>query len=72
MLVSRLRGGEEHPDAIDAETAGTLAAIGIAHGRAFEPDQRMTRILAEEEAPAEGAPDDGAPAEEAAAEVEPA
>ena len=38
---------EEHPDAIDAETAGMLAAIGIAHGQPFEPDERMTRILGE-------------------------
>ncbi|MGR2751822.1 DUF1254 domain-containing protein [Agromyces arachidis] len=38
---------EEHPDAVDPETAGMLAAIGIAHGRDFEPDERMTRILSE-------------------------
>jgi len=38
---------EEHPDAIDAETAGMLAAIGIAHGQPFTPDERMTRILGE-------------------------
>ena len=38
---------EEHPDAIDAETAGMLAALGIVHGQTFEPDERMTRILAE-------------------------
>ncbi len=38
---------EEHPDAIDAETAGMLATIGIAHGREFAPDERMTRILGE-------------------------
>lgn len=38
---------EEHPDAVDAETAGMLATIGIAHGRPFAPDERMTRILTE-------------------------
>jgi len=38
---------EEHPEAIDAETAGMLATIGIAHGQPFEPDERMQRILAE-------------------------
>lgn len=38
---------EEHPDAIDAETAGMLATIGIAHGQPFTPDERMTRILTE-------------------------
>ena len=39
--------GEEHPDAIDAETKGMLATIGIEHGVSFEPDERMTRILKE-------------------------
>ncbi len=38
---------EEHPDAIDAETAGMLATIGIVHGQPFQPDERMTRILGE-------------------------
>jgi hypothetical protein len=38
---------EEHEDAIDPETAGMLAAIGIAKGEPFEPDERMQRILAE-------------------------
>jgi hypothetical protein len=39
--------GEEHEDAIDPETAGMLAAIGIAKGEPFEPDERMRRILGE-------------------------
>jgi hypothetical protein len=38
---------EEHDDAIDPETAGMLAAIGIEKGKPFEPDERMQRILAE-------------------------
>lgn len=38
---------EEHQDAIDPETAGMLAAIGIAKDQPFEPDERMQRILAE-------------------------
>jgi len=38
---------EEHPDAIDAETAGMLATIGITHDQPFTPDERMTRILTE-------------------------
>jgi hypothetical protein len=38
---------DEHPDAIDAETKGMLAAIGIAHAEPFTPDERMTRILTE-------------------------
>jgi hypothetical protein len=38
---------EEHEDAIDPETAGMLAAIGIAKGEPFEPDERMRRILGE-------------------------
>ncbi len=37
----------EHPDALDAETKGTLGAIGIVHGEPFAPDDRMRRILAE-------------------------
>ena len=38
---------EEHEDAIDPETAGTLAAIGIEKGRPYAPDERMRRILGE-------------------------
>jgi hypothetical protein len=38
---------EEHEEAIDAETAGMLAAIGIVKGEPFAPDDRMRRILAE-------------------------
>jgi hypothetical protein len=38
---------EEHEDAVDPETAGMLAAIGIEKGRPWEPDQRMRRILDE-------------------------
>jgi hypothetical protein len=38
---------EEHEDAIDPETAGMMAAIGIEKGVPFEPDRRMTRILEE-------------------------
>jgi hypothetical protein len=38
---------EEHEDAIDPETAGMLAAIGIAKGERFDPDARMRRILGE-------------------------
>jgi hypothetical protein len=38
---------EEHDDAIDPETAGMLAAIGIVKGERFEPDARMRRILGE-------------------------
>jgi hypothetical protein len=38
---------EEHDDAIDAETAGMLAAIGIVKDERFEPDARMRRILGE-------------------------
>jgi hypothetical protein len=38
---------EEHEEAIDVETAGMLAAIGIEKGRAWNPDERMRRILAE-------------------------
>lgn len=37
----------EHPGAIDAETKGMLASIGIEHGVPFDPDERMTRILEE-------------------------
>ncbi len=38
---------EEHEDAIDVETAGMLAAIGIEKGKPWAPDERMQRILAE-------------------------
>jgi len=31
----------------DVELAGQLAAIGIVHGKAFEPDERMKRILSD-------------------------
>ena len=33
--------------ALDPETLGTLAAIGIAKGKPFAPDARMTKILTE-------------------------
>lgn len=39
--------GSEHPEAVDSETAGMLASIGIEHGKTFEPDERMTEILGE-------------------------
>jgi hypothetical protein len=38
---------EEHEDAVDVETAGMLAAIGIEKGKDWNPDERMRRILAE-------------------------
>jgi len=38
---------EEPPDAIDPETLGLLASIGIKKGVAFNPDARMRKILAE-------------------------
>jgi hypothetical protein len=38
---------EEPPAAIDPETLGLLAAIGIEKGRPFAPDRRMTKILVE-------------------------
>jgi hypothetical protein len=38
---------EEHEDAIDVETAGMLAAIGIEKDKPWAPDERMQRILAE-------------------------
>ena len=38
---------EEHEDAVDVETAGMLAAIGIEKGKPWDPDERMRRILAE-------------------------
>lgn len=36
---------EEPADALDAERAGQLAAIGIVKGRPFKPDERRQRIL---------------------------
>jgi hypothetical protein len=36
---------EEPVDALDAERAGQLAAIGIANGQPFTPDERMRSIL---------------------------
>ena len=36
---------EEPIEALDAERAGQLAAIGIAKGQPFAPDERMRRIL---------------------------
>ena len=36
---------EEPVEALDAERAGQLAAIGIVHGEPFEPDERMRGIL---------------------------
>jgi hypothetical protein len=38
---------EEPPAAIDAETLGLLAAIGIEKGKPFAPDARMKHILSE-------------------------
>lgn len=36
---------EEPLDLIDPETRGLLASVGIEKGKAFEPDERMSRIL---------------------------
>ena len=36
---------EEPAEALDAERAGQLAAIGIEHGKPFAPDDRMREIL---------------------------
>lgn len=36
---------EEPVEALDAERAGQLAAIGIEHGKPFEPDARLRSIL---------------------------
>lgn len=36
---------EEPIGSLDPERAGQLAAIGIAHGQPFDPDERMRRIL---------------------------
>jgi hypothetical protein len=38
---------EEPPEAGDPELLGLLAAIGIVHGKPFEPDDRMRKILEE-------------------------
>jgi len=37
----------EPADSYDVELAGQLAAIGIVKGKAFEPDERMKKILAD-------------------------
>ena len=36
---------QEPPDAGDPELLGLLAAVGIVHGKPFEPDARMRKIL---------------------------
>ena len=36
---------EEPSEAMDVETLGVLASIGIEKGKAFEPDARMKKIL---------------------------
>src|SRR6185369_11257965 len=38
---------EEPAEAMDAETLGLLATIGIEKGKAFAPDERLERILGE-------------------------
>ncbi len=38
---------QEHEQAIDAESLGMMAAVGIVKGQPFAPDARMTRILRE-------------------------
>lgn len=38
---------EEPVEALDAERAGQLAALGIVHGAPFAPDERRTRLLDE-------------------------
>jgi hypothetical protein len=38
---------QEPPEAGDPELLGLLAAIGIVHGKPFEPDERMRKILEE-------------------------
>jgi hypothetical protein len=38
---------EEPATSYDVELAGQLAAIGIVHGKAFKPDDRMKKILAD-------------------------
>lgn len=46
---------EEPAEALEPETAGQLAAIGIQKGKTFSPDERMRRILAEAAAVGNGA-----------------
>jgi hypothetical protein len=36
---------EEPPESLDPERAGQCAAIGLVHGKPFEPDERLRRIL---------------------------
>jgi hypothetical protein len=36
---------EQPPEAGDPELLGLLAAVGIVHGKPFEPDERMRKIL---------------------------
>ncbi len=38
---------QEPPEAGDPEVLGLLAAVGIVHGKPFEPDDRMRKILEE-------------------------
>jgi hypothetical protein len=38
---------QEPPEASDPELLGLLAAVGIVHGKPFEPDERMRKILEE-------------------------
>jgi hypothetical protein len=38
---------QEPPEAGDPELLGLLASVGIVHGKKFEPDQRMRKILEE-------------------------
>ncbi len=38
---------EEPADSYDVELAGQLAAIGIVHGKAFKPDDKMKKILSD-------------------------
>jgi hypothetical protein len=38
----------------DVELAGQLAAIGIVHGKEFEPDERMKKILTDAAAVGQG------------------
>lgn len=38
---------QERPGALPPEILGSLASLGIAHGKAFTPDERMQRILAD-------------------------
>ena len=38
---------QEPPDASDPDLLGLLASVGIVHGKPFEPDARMRKILEE-------------------------